>query len=89
LDALAGYARLLCADQAGEAERSQAAVLFALVQGHPASEQETREKASREMGELASSLSAAVLARAQERGDAMSLAAAVHEILGHGEVGPV
>jgi tetratricopeptide (TPR) repeat protein len=86
LDALAGYAQLQATGQASKFGREQAIALLSLVQRHPASEQETKDKTQRVMSILASSLTPEVMAKTQDRNQAKTLDAVVMEVLDHNEL---
>ena len=74
-------AKLLTVSASGDADREQSVELLALVQRHPASEQETRDRANRLLNELKSSLSPETVAVAQERGKARELDTILVEML--------
>jgi len=72
--------------ESGDIEQEQAIELLALALHHPASEQETKDRAKRLLDELASSLPRESVAAAQERGQARDLKATVEELLAKFEI---
>jgi len=81
LDILVGLATLWVADEPEKVEQERAIELLALVLHHPASEQETKDKAGRLLAELVSSLPPALATAAQERGKAGKLDTILMEVL--------
>jgi tetratricopeptide (TPR) repeat protein len=77
---LTGLAMLLAESGAGDAEQERAVELLALVLHHPASEQETKDKANRLLDELKSSLPSEMVTAAQERGQAGRLDTIVEKL---------
>lgn len=81
LNILVGLATLLTTAEPGDAEREQAVELLALALHHPASEQETKDRARWLLNKLVASLSPESVAAAQERGKAEKLDTVLLEML--------
>jgi tetratricopeptide (TPR) repeat protein len=81
LNALVGWATWLSASVSDDSAQERAVELLALVTHHPASEQETKDKAGRLLAELASSLPSESVTAAQERGKAGKLDTVLLEML--------
>lgn len=81
LNALVGWAMWLSAGESENAAPERAIELLALVLHHPASEQETKDRATRLLAELESSLPPESIVAAQERARVRSLDAVAEEIL--------
>jgi predicted ATPase/DNA-binding SARP family transcriptional activator len=81
LEGLVGLAVLFTANKPGDAECKQAAELLTLVLHHPASSQETKDRAACLLAELEAQLPPQAVASAQERGRTRTLEAVVAEIL--------
>ena len=73
LNAMVGYATLLLSKLEDNGELEKAVELATLALGHPATEQETRERARRLLNRLASKLSPESMTAAQKRGIAGKL----------------
>ena len=80
LNTLVGLAMLLVANEPDDVAPEQAIELLALALHHPASEYETRGKASRLLDKLASRLPAELAAAAQERGQLKILETVITEL---------
>lgn len=81
LDVFVGCGALLMADKPTDAERERAVELLALVQHHPASEYETKEKARRLLVEWTMTLQLEVAEAAQAQGQALDLWETATELL--------
>jgi len=81
LNALVGWATWLSAGEPGEVALEQAVELLALALHHPASEQETRDRASQLLAELQTRLPPELVTAAQKRGKNRDLEATVTELL--------
>jgi len=78
-DALAGLGRLLAASDPGKIAAEKAVEMLALVLQHPASTQESKDRAAILLTGLESRLSSAIAAAAKERGQARDLQSIVEE----------
>ncbi|NJC97482.1 MAG: hypothetical protein FIB03_14290 [Anaerolineae bacterium] len=81
MESIVGLAMLLYAG--GQNEKIRALELFEFVLNHPASEYETKGKASRLVAEIELELPAQVVTAAQNRGQAKNLEGLVEDILGN------
>jgi tetratricopeptide (TPR) repeat protein len=81
LNVLVGWATLLSAGESEDSPQEQAIELLVLVLYHPASEQETKDRANRLLDELASSLPPESVAAARERGKARKFDTTLKEAL--------
>jgi len=81
LDVLVGWATMLIKGEPTVADQTRAIELVSLVQHHPASEHETREKAKRLLVEWADYLPSEMMVSAQARGQARDLESTVRELI--------
>ncbi len=81
LIALVGLATLFSTNKPGDTQRQWAIELLALVLNHPASTQETKDRAAHLLAELETQLLPQAVILAQERGRAKNLEALVAEAL--------